>query len=256
MPQEGEVSTLGGKIWFLKAYPVRDEKDQIIGVVEVGRDITEQKQAEERLRASLDEKEVLLREIHHRVKNNLQIISSLLMMSSRKTQNQEAQNLLTDACSRVYNMSLIHSQLYRSDRFERIDIARHIQNLLGYLSQIYSGRDKSIRVTADASEVYVTLTQAIPCSLILNELISNSFKHAFEERPHGAIKVSVHKSSNDMVLIKVKDDGTGIPEEVDIDRPKALGFELVRGLVQQIKGKMQVKRKNGTEISIEFKSFL
>ena len=219
----------------------------------VARDITKRKRAEEKIKASLKEKEVLLKEIHHRVKNNLQIISSLLDLSRRRTENQEAVDLLSDARAKVHTMALIHAQLYQSDRFDRIDMGRHIQELFNFLAAIYETKSRFVTYLAKPSDVSLELTQAIPCALVLNEVISNAFKHAFKEGEKGTIEASIQRTADDTIVIRIKDDGKGIPEEIDIDKTNGLGFKLARNLVQsQLGGRIRVEGNGGTEIVIEF----
>jgi two-component sensor histidine kinase len=224
-------------------------------VVEFLRDITERKQAGERIRASLKEKEVLLAEVHHRVKNNFQVISSLLDMIRMRTQNQEAIDLLTDARSKIYTMALVHAQLYEQKRFDQIELASHVRKLAEHLRQVYSSKGPTIGLVLEPSDVYLTLNQAIPCALVMNEVLSNAFRHAFKEAQQGTVEVSISKSDDDMVLIRVKDGGIGIPEEMDIDKAKTLGLKLVKNIVgSQLKGRVQVSRDNGTEVIIAFKA--
>ncbi|MFQ6040774.1 MAG: histidine kinase dimerization/phosphoacceptor domain -containing protein [Candidatus Poribacteria bacterium] len=215
-------------------------------------DITKLKQAEEQIKASLREKEVLLREIHHRVKNNLQIVSSLLDMSGMRTDNQEAINFLNDARSRIHTMALIHSQLYGSDRFDNIDVGSQIRGLVRHLSEIYPASQRVATNVIEHAEVHLSITLAIPLSLALNELITNAFKHAFKERRRGRIDILINQSAGETALISVKDDGIGMPEYIDIDSIKTLGLSLVRNLVkEQLKGQINLERDNGTEITIE-----
>jgi len=217
------------------------------------RDITERKHAEEQIKTSLREKEILLREIHHRVKNNFEIISSLLDMSSMRTDSQETQNLLLNARSRIHSMSLIHSQLYQTDRFDQIDMDRHISELSHHLLCVY-GSGKKIDLILTPSKVYLSVSQAIPCALVLNELISNVFKHAFREKKQGTVRISISTPDPTTVLIQVIDDGDGIPEGLDIHSQTGLGLKMARHLVSgQLKGEMRVKNDSGTEISIQFK---
>ena len=219
----------------------------------VARDISKRKRAEEKIQASLREKEVLLKEIHHRVKNNLQIISSLLDLSRRRTENQEAVDLLSDARAKVHTMALIHAQLYQSDRFDRIDMGRHIQELFNFLAAIYETKSRFVTYLAKPSDVSLELTQAIPCALVLNEVISNAFKHAFKEGEKGTIEASIQRTADDTIVIRVKDDGKGIPEEIDIDNTNGLGLKLARNLIQsQLGGRIRVEGNGGTEIVIEF----
>ena len=217
-------------------------------------EIEERKRAEKQINESLSEKEVLLSEIHHRVKNNFEIISSFLDMSSMQTENKEIQNLWGDTRARIHSMALIHDQLYQNDRFDQIDMERHVRNMLDHLSHIYAGNEKGITSVIEPSEVYLSVNQAIPCSLVLNELIANAFKYAFKKRRKGAVRVSINNSTDDTVLMRVKDDGDGIPEGIDFNNAKGLGLKLVRYLVDgQLNGEMRVNNYGGTEICIEFK---
>jgi len=218
------------------------------------RDITERKRMEEEIRASLKEKEALLSEVHHRVKNNFQLISSLLDMVGMRARNEETIRVCASVHARVHAMGLIHSQLYQSGSFAQIDMEAHVKELVGYLAQVYATSGRRITPVIDASGVYLSITPAVPCALALNEIISNAFKHAFQGRQKGAIEISLRKSAEGMVTMRVKDDGIGMPEDFDIDKTSTLGLKLTRNLVQeQLKGSIQFKRGNGTEVIIEFK---
>jgi PAS domain S-box-containing protein len=218
-------------------------------------DITERKKAEEDIRVLLREKELLLREIEHRVKNNLQVISSLLDMTMMMASNQEAAELLEDVRSKVLALGLVHSRLYGADSLDQIDMDAYILEHVSHLKRIYEMRGKSTTHGMEPSGVYLSVNQAIPCALVLNEVICNSFKHAFEGREGGTIETSIHKSADGMVTVRVKDDGIGIPEGFDIEKANTLGMELIRNLVQeQLHGKLQMRRDRGTEVVIEFKA--
>jgi len=228
-----------------------EHKERTVHIAAI-RDITDRKIIEEEITTSLRDKEVLLNEIHHRVKNNFEIISSLLDISSMATQNQEIQNLLLSSRTRIHAMAMIHSQLYQGDQFDRIDMARHIDELGEHLLLLY-GMQKKVDLVIEPSEVYLSLSQAIPCALILNELMTNSLKHAFVEKAHGKIQISIHNSDNNTVLLRVKDDGGGIPEKVDVKPAGVLGLELVKHLaVGQLKGEIRFNNNGGTDICIEF----
>ncbi len=214
-------------------------------------DITERKQAEQHIEQSLREKEVLLQEIHHRVKNNLQIIASLLNMSSMQAENEETKKLLQDARAKVFTMALIHTQVYQEKQYDQIDMGTYTQRLVEQISVAYRDKAGSIHTVVEPSDVYLTLNQAIPCGLMMNELISNAFKHAFKAGQKGSIEVSISRTDNDTVAVKVKDDGIGIPE--DIDKPSTLGLELVNALAKQLMGTVEFRRVNGTEVNIQFK---
>jgi len=215
--------------------------------------IDKRKKAEKKTKASLKEKEILLSEIHHRVKNNLRVISSLLDLSSMRTQDQKAISLFTNAKSKIQTMALIHSQVYRNERFDQIHMGTYIQELVNYLLQVHETENISVTPIIECSDVVVPLTQAIPCALVLNELVSNSLKHAFKGKERGKIEISIQKS-DDVVSMRVKDDGIGIPEGIDVFSSNSLGLRLVRNTVQgQLMGKIHIERDFGTTITVEFK---
>ena len=218
------------------------------------RDITDRKIIEQKIEASLKEKEILLSEIHHRVKNNFEIISSLLDMASMGSDNKEIKKILLSSRTRIHSMSMIHSQLYQSDWFDRVDMVNHIKELSENLQILYTD-EKNIKMEIESSEVYLSLKQAIPCALIINELITNSLKYAFADRKHGKIHVSIHDAKDNNVLLRVKDDGVGINESVAV-KAASLGLELVNHLVVgQLKGEISIRHDDGTDICIEFKRF-
>ncbi|MCJ7542197.1 MAG: DUF3365 domain-containing protein [Desulfobacterales bacterium] len=217
------------------------------------RDITDRKLIELQLSASLKHKEVLLSEIHHRVKNNFQIISSLLYMDSMSTKNQEIKNHLLSSRARIHSMAMIHSQLYQSDQLDRIGMARHIGELTKHLLFLYRS-EKKINLEIEPSGVYLSIKQAVPCSLILHELITNSLKHAFVDRMQGKIQISIHDSDDNTVLLRVKDDGSSISGGIGVKPAGSLGLELVKHLVVgQLKGEIRFNNDDGTDICIEFK---
>jgi len=155
----------------------------------------------------------------------------------------------------VNSMALIHSQLYESERFDRIDMEKHIHGLSGNLLNIYS-KEQTITLDINSANVYLPVTQAVPCALILNELVSNSLKHAFRDGQKGTMSIIMRQSNDGTTLLKVKDNGSGISEDIEIERVKSLGLKLVKNIVyKQLNGKIEVIRNMGTEFSIEFKNF-
>ena len=217
------------------------------------RDITDRRTIEEQIQASLNTKELLLNEIHHRVKNNFEIISSLLDMSSMTSDNPEIQKILLSSRTRIHSMSMIHSQLYQSESFDRVNMVKHINELSENLKILYN-IEKKIDLVIESSNVYLSLNQAIPCALILNELITNSIKYAFVGREQGTIRISIPDSDDNTVFLRVNDDGIGISDEVDSKPASGLGLLLVKNLVVgQLKGEISIDNDNGTDISIEFK---
>jgi len=224
----------------------------------IGRDITDRKRAEEELKASVKEKEILLKEIHHRVKNNLQIIHSLLSMQSRRIKDDEVLDELNDSQSRVKAMSLIHEKLYQSGNLSVVDLSTYIKNLSKYLLRSYETGSK-IKLKISANDVLLPIDKAIPCGLILNELISNSLKHAFPHGKEGEIRISVcsdnisgtSPESFSYTLI-ISNNGVQFPKELDFRRTKSLGLQLVCSLTKQLKGTIELDRSSGTEFRITF----
>jgi len=232
---------------------IKDKQGNVISYVTTVKDITRRKKVEKQIQKAFREKEILLREIHHRVKNNLQVISSLLDLASMRTYDQKAISLFTDAKSKIQTMALIHSHVYQSETLDKIDMGSHLRELVSFLSAVYA-ESKIVTPIFEISNIYLSITQAIPCALVCNELISNALKHAFGKENKGIIEISMQKSDQDTIYIRIRDNGASISEEIDIYETETLGLKLVRNIVQkQLNGKIQLKRNKGTEFIIEFK---
>ncbi|MGD0235319.1 MAG: histidine kinase dimerization/phosphoacceptor domain -containing protein [Syntrophorhabdales bacterium] len=230
------VSSLGGE---------DDEDHRLLVLMQ---DVTERRVAEERIRLSLKEKEVLLKEVHHRVKNNLQIISSLLNLQSKYIKDDQALEMFKESRNRIRSMTLIHEKLYRSKDLANIDVAEYIQNLSSNLFRSYSAGRVSLKTQVD--DILLGIDTAIPCGLIINELVSNSLKHAFPEK-QGEIFVDLHRDDGRFTLI-VRDNGVGLPESVDFRNTDSLGLQLVCTLTDQLDGAIELNRIGGTEFKITF----
>jgi len=218
------------------------------------RDITDRKEAEEQIMNSLREKEMLLREIHHRVKNNMQIISSLLWLQSGYIHDKKYLEMFRDSQNRITSMSLIHEKLYRSKDLEKIEFNGYIRDLLNHLFQSHGLKTGEIILNLNVDNVSLGIDQAIPCGLLINELITNSLKYAFPEDRKGEINVSLHLNDENMVELVVGDNGVGIPSNVDFRKTESLGLRLVTILAEnQLQGKIDLDRTRGTEFKIEFK---
>lgn len=219
---------------------------------ELESEIVERKQAEEQVKASLREKEVLLKEIHHRVKNNLQIISSLLNLQSKHISNEEAREKIKESQNRVKSMALIHEKLYQSKDLSGINFADYIKSLSGYLFSSF-GVDSNIKLRTDVDNVLVNIDRAIPCGLIVNEIVSNSLKHAFPDGRGGEISIAfgADNGNRNHTLI-INNDGAPFPEDVDFRDTKSLGLQLVCALIEQLKGTIELDRSGGTEFRIKF----
>ena len=222
----------------------------------------ERRRAEEAVRASLREKEVLLKEIHHRVKNNLQVISSLLNLQSHTVQDQQAHELLRESQNRVRSMAMIHERLYRSPDLARVDLAEYTKGLVASLLRSYSAKEGVMSSVDAPAPVLLAIDSAIPCGLIINELVSNSLKYAFPNGKSG--QVCVHLSQDDKgqvstgqvstghVSLVVADNGVGLPSDLDFRETESLGLQLVTALVEQLEGTIELDRSNGTAFRISF----
>ncbi len=239
------------RVILITASPRFDKEGNFTGTFGVFRDITVWKHAEERLKRSLEEKEVLLREIHHRVKNNLQIISSLLYLQSRSIADGKAVEIFKESQNRIRSMALIHETLYRSDDLAHIDLSEYIHNLIKFLITSYNVSSGGITFKVDIADVSLSMDTAVPCGLIINELVSNSLKHAFNTGK-GRLWVKLHRVDDNQFEIVVKDDGIGLPSELDIDTSPTLGLRLVKTLVKQIDGRLEATSCCGTEFRILF----
>lgn len=210
------------------------------------------KEKDDWIKASLAEKEELMKEIHHRVKNNLQIISGLLYMSRKQARNKETINVISEASSRIDSIALVHAQLYNSDKYDEIEMQTHIKQLSENLSQIYA-QGMNVKIDIIPTDISLPVSTAVPCAIVFNELITNAFKHAFGTDRKGTLELSIARSDNGKIVATVKDDGTGIPENFNIDKTNTMGMSLVRNIVnEQLKGKLQINRNKGTEFIIEF----
>ena len=236
---------------------IRSDSGNVLGIVCIGNNIVDIKDAEDKIKTSLQEKELLLRELHHRVKNNLQIISSLINLQSQGIKNKEDLEIFRESQSRVKSMAIIHEKLYQSTDLSNINFGEYIQSLVSYLVSYYS--KEMIEIDMDVKEDDVlNMDTAVPCGLIINELLINSLKHAFKGISHGKITIkfcSDHKKPANYTLI-VADNGIGIPPEIDIDNPQRLGLQLVVSLTSQLDGKIFLDTTDGTKFTIKFKELI
>jgi len=231
--------------------------DYYEGTVE---DITKRKNAEAKIRESLEEKEILLKEIHHRVKNNLQIVSSLLYLQSKRIGDKESLNLFIDSQNRIKSMALIHEKLYRSKDFSKINFNEYIKSLTTHLLQSYKAIGSEINLRINVSDIVFSIDTAIPCGLIINELISNALKYAFPEGRRGTIDLDLFSTNgksdeNAFYTLIVSDDGIGFPENIDFQHTKSLGMQLVNNLTKQLDGSIELEKDNGTQFKIIFNHF-
>ncbi|MDD5095409.1 MAG: PAS domain S-box protein, partial [Dehalococcoidia bacterium] len=250
---------LDGRWYDWMLVPEFDALGQTKAVIASARDITERKQAEEKIQASLQEKEVLLKEIHHRVKNNLQIISSLLNLQKETVKDEDSRAMLEDSGRRVRSMALIHEQLYRSGNLARIDFTNYIRELCRNLLHSHNGRTQAIGLDIRGDGIFLGIDTAVPCGLMINELVTNSLKYAFPKGWQNAcgedvwpgIKIELMTDSHELTL-RVADNGIGLPEEIDYRNTETLGLQLVTSLANQLGATLEVERQNGTTFQITF----
>jgi two-component sensor histidine kinase len=214
-------------------------------------EIKERQKAEAKLREALAEKESLLAEIHHRVKNNLQIVSSLTDMAGRRMRDPEARAVCLDLQAKIHGMGLIHTELYRSGNIGRIDIAAYGRMLFHQLADMYEAG--GIRPTFDLDELPLPLDKAVPCGMLLNELLSNVFKHAYPPGEPGRVDIRIGWRAEGRAVISIRDYGRGLPQGMDMARTKTFGLRLIRDTVKrQLCGSLQIDSDGGTAVTVEF----
>ncbi len=240
----GEVSCTG---WKLPEYENLD-----LGTVGIIRDITARKEHEKELERALAQKEILLKEIHHRVKNNLQVVSSLLNLQENVVEDESARKVFLECQTQIQSMAMVHEVLYRSENFEGVEMQKYFERLIDYLSGVYEGAYRGVRHEVDAPAANIDLDEAIPVALIVNELVSNSFKHAFPDGREGCIRVAMRPRERGWELV-VSDDGVGFAATRNPAREHGLGTELVNALTAQLHGFLETRSLNpGAETRIVF----
>jgi PAS domain S-box-containing protein len=251
--EEAVIKRPGGTRRVIQAavFPIKTDKGFMAGAI--SRDITEREAAEEQIKRSLREKDVLMHEIHHRVKNNLQVASSLLSMQARTTSNKEAIDALSKSQSRINTMALIHTQLYESGDLSELNMNEFVGTLSGKLLQGYPVSDTTITPIIHVTDHKFPISVGLHVGLIINELLSNAIEHAFGERKDGKIEIGLTASDHGRVNLRISDDGVGLPHGFDIDTTKTLGLHLVKILVEdQLQGKLEVISDGGATFNMEF----
>jgi PAS domain S-box-containing protein len=249
---------LGGD-FLVSTTPLCDGQGELIGSIHVARDITERKRVEDQIRRSLREKEVLLKEIHHRVKNNLQIIHSMLNLQMPYVKDEQAIALFKESQNRVFSMALVHEKLYQSESLARIDLPDYIRKITANLFQSYGVNERVITSEIDVEDVSLGVNTMIPCALIINELVSNSLKYAFPKSwahsgVKGEVRISLRHDTDNKYVLTVSDNGVGLPEGFNIQESKSLGLQLVNVLARQLNGSAELGTGGGTEFVIAFEA--
>ena len=246
--------TRNGQEIFIResARAIRDDRGKVLYYEGTVEDITERKMAEEQVKRDLKEKEVMLKEIHHRVKNNMNIIASLLSLQGQNIHTKEdVLDALNQSRNRIYSMVMVHEQLYKSDDLSKIDMKHYVELISRRLKQACAP-GKAIEIIPDIEPIFLNINTAIPCGLILNELITNALKHAFRDLDEGKIFITFRSITDSVCELRVYDNGIGLPENMEIDSTDTLGLKLIHLLTEQIHGKLEVQRGTGTAFQIQF----
>jgi PAS domain S-box-containing protein len=236
---------------MMAAAPLKDSDGNTMGIMSTSADISDVIKAKKQIKTSLEEKEVLIKEIHHRVKNNLQIISSLISLQASYTSEPEAQEMFQESKNRIRSMALIHEKLYISDDLAHIDFSEYLHSLVNMLTQFFKKKLTFIELEVNCDNIYFDIDTAISLGLIVNELLSNCFKHAFKDGESGKVSIGLHSVGNGYQLI-VADDGVGFPDSLDFRQTDSLGLQIVQTLTIQLKGALELDRSTGTKFSIIF----
>jgi PAS domain S-box-containing protein len=232
---------------------IRDNAGEPMALVGAARDITMRKEVEKKIADSLREKEVLLKEIHHRVKNNLAIVSSLLQLQSKQVDDERLFGMLNESRNRIASMALIHDKLYQSEDLSTINLREYIDTLVNDLLVSYNADMDSFALKLDIDDgIMLSIDKMIPCGLILNELITNSLKHAFGDREEGEIRIGFKVDGSGTATLSVSDNGPGLEEDLDVSKLKTLGLILVDSLVKQLMGEIRYDSTDGMSVEITF----
>lgn len=243
----------GRTVWVkARAYPVRDGAGKAIRIVGVVEDSTESRLTRKRLTDSLREKELLLRELHHRVKNNLQVVSSLLGLQMKAMDDPRIGEALRDSQDRIRSMAQVHEALYQANDFARIDGIKYVRDTVTNLRNSYELYSSKISVDIQGETVPLMIEQAVPFGLLLNELVANIFKHAFPDGETGELRIELKLQEGNRAFFKVADNGIGLPAALDLKKPSTLGLQLVDMLIRQLDGELKVERDGGTAFMISF----
>ena len=216
------------------------------------RDVTQHVAAEEKIKTSLREKEALLKEIHHRVKNNLQVVTSLLGLQSRVATDEQTRKMFQESQNRIHSMALLLESLYQSNNLSMIDFPDYIRQLASHLFHSYGVRADRIHLRTNLDELYLNLDFAVPCGLIINELVSNSLKYAFPDGREGEVRIELREHSDGLAKLVVADNGVGLRSDINWSTARSLGLRLVRSLAEQLGAKIEVRSTAGTEVELIF----
>jgi PAS domain S-box-containing protein len=234
------------------AVQIMDHSGKAIGSIGILQDITGRKLAEQKIRESLNEKEVLLKEIHHRVKNNLQVVSSLLNLQANHLKDEHVREVFKESQNRIRSMALVHEYLYKSSDLAKINFADYLARFLSEIIRSYSSKMGRVQLKSKVDGAMLSVNEAIPCGLIVNELVTNALKYAFPDKSGGEVYVEMRKNEAGEWSLTISDNGIGLPELFTLDKTKTLGMQLVNSFVRQLQGTVRVEKGSGTKFTIEF----
>ena len=237
----------------LEAKVIQRTEDLTQTIARLDSEVTERIKVEERLKQSIKDKDILMKEIHHRVKNNMAVIQSLLSLQLRDVSDEKSRAYFKDAQNRVKSMSMIHERLSRSDELSRMDLSEFINSLANHLFHSSGLNPSKVNLDVNIPETTIDVETMMPCGLIINELVSNAFKYAFPDDRAGVVTIGLTVGKDNEITLSVKDDGVGIPDDLNIYESKSLGLQIVSALTNQIQGDLELIKGNGTEIRITFK---
>ena len=254
-----EKITRGGetKNCRINARPYRDINGNITGVVENIVDITKLKEAEGKLVTSLEEKEILLQELYHRTKNNMNSIISMMWLYNKTDDNEAINKFLTELENKIQTMSLVHEMMYSSEDLTSLDFGKYIKNLTAQLSSVYNNKSNPIQIEFDIEKLDMLIDLAIPSGLVVGELISNAYKYAYPEEEKGTIEIFLHQDAERNVTFTITDHGVGLPADLNIDNSETMGLRITKNLVEhQLKGTFDLNSENGLKCTVKFSNDL
>ncbi len=253
-----ELDSLQKKVYLdWRLFPEKAGDGTVQTVLGISRDVTEQKNVEQQLRVALNEKEILLRELYHRTKNNMQVICSMLMLQAEETEDQRIGHILRDTESKIQAMALVHQKLYQSNSLSNIDLKDYLNDLAVGLLENYKTNSAQVEISLDIDHIVILIDTAIPCGLIVNELIINALKYAFPNGQEGKISIQIRQSQNGLISMRISDDGVGLPTGFDWEHSNTLGLKTVTGLVRhQLRGQISLEAGRGVTWNIEFQDNL
>ncbi len=240
-----------GKYFDSNLYPIFDKNKNVIQIAVFAKDITSQKKADKKIHRLLKEKELLLKEVHHRIKNNMNILKSIFSLQANATENSEAKGILNIAMNRIALMSKIYEQLYKRPNIQNVEIRSVVRDLVIEIQETYESPQKcAISIEIDVDKITVSVKQSFPIGIIINELVTNVYKYAFPDRKNGIINISVKESNAKALQIRVRDNGIGIPEELIRNKSYGFGLQLVSIFSKQYEGQLDIKRDKGTVVKV------